>query len=119
MTARELILDAMDTLTQMPMGGVGVNGPTQAELDAATAECHSIEMDAYFHIAQQAWRTLERALGEIAVPFEGCEACGGTRWIEVDQSCGDCDCCIAGQPCSLGGAKEKVRCPLCNVEAQP
>lgn len=54
------ILEAMHVLEGSPCGGVGPDGPTQADLDASAMEGHSIQDDAILHTDQQAWLILSR-----------------------------------------------------------
>lgn len=54
------IREAQEVLSDMPMGGIGLEGPTKAELDAADNAGCSIEDDACYHQAQKAWLILER-----------------------------------------------------------
>jgi len=58
----ETLLDIQNCAESMPSGGIGSEGPTQEELDAATQAGHPIEMDANFHNGQQIWLLAEKAI---------------------------------------------------------
>jgi len=62
MSAKDLILAAINQLENMPCGGVGDDGMTQEELDQAV-EDRNIE-DAVYHNAQQAYLFLREAVGK-------------------------------------------------------
>lgn len=65
MSTRELIEAAMHHLENMPCGGVGADGATYEELDAAASSGNSIECDAVYHNSQQAWLYLRQALADV------------------------------------------------------
>lgn len=64
--ATSAIRAAMRVLVeQMPMGSIGEDGPTRAELDDCIEKTgQPWEGDAAYHAAQLAWRILEDALRE-------------------------------------------------------
>ena len=64
MTEKEskLVRAAMDTLENMPVGGIGEEGATQAELDEASGNGDAYRKDANYHTAQQAWLLLSEAI---------------------------------------------------------
>lgn len=64
MTAEQksLIRAAMITAENLPMGGIGKDGPTQEELDKASENGHPIGDDAVYHAGQEIWLFLNRAL---------------------------------------------------------
>ena len=57
-----LLTDAAAALENLPVGGIGPDGATQAELDAAGEQCAPCAGDASYHQAQQAWLWIEKAL---------------------------------------------------------
>lgn len=59
----QLIRQAMEQCEGCPMGGVGKDGPAQAELDAAIADGHPIENEDAYHRFQQIWILLNRIKG--------------------------------------------------------
>ena len=61
---RMLLRDAQGALEDLPVGGVGVEGPSQFELDIAASRGQVYYDDASYHQAQQAWLFIERALTE-------------------------------------------------------
>lgn len=62
---REIIKDTMYVVENLPMGGIGEDGPTQDDLDAASNEGHPIDQDAVYHAGQQIWLNLRKALDEL------------------------------------------------------
>jgi hypothetical protein len=62
---REIIKDTMYVVENLPMGGIGEDGPTQDDLDAANNEGHPIDQDAVYHAGQQIWLNLKKALDEL------------------------------------------------------
>ena len=58
------VRDAMDDLEMAPIGGIGADGPTLADLDAYARETGGAcwNDDAEYHTAQRAWRLLEHGL---------------------------------------------------------
>lgn len=61
-----LLREAQLALENMPMGGVGIDGACQIDLDVATAR-GGVCFDASYHQAQQAWLLIERAIMEAAL----------------------------------------------------
>ena len=55
---------AKQCLENMPSGGIGEMGATQDDLDAAAKKGESIDGDAEYHNAQQAWLYLNDFLNE-------------------------------------------------------
>ena len=62
---REIIKDTMYVVENLPMGGIGEDGPSQDDLDAANNEGHPIDQDAVYHAGQQIWLNLKKALDEL------------------------------------------------------
>jgi hypothetical protein len=62
---REIIKDTMYVVENLPMGGIGEDGPSQDDLDAANNEGHPIGQDAVYHAGQQIWLNLKKALDEL------------------------------------------------------
>jgi len=62
MRAADLIREAMRILEGMPVGGVGKDGATQAELDEAAENGEYYASDANYDVAQRAWLKLNEAL---------------------------------------------------------
>jgi len=56
------IENAMDKLTNMPCGKIGVNSATMAELDDCAEQGRYCNDDAVYHISQRAWLILQEAL---------------------------------------------------------
>ena len=54
------VADAMLALEGMPCGGIGSNGATLEDLAAADEVGQPFDDDASYHVAQLAWRLLER-----------------------------------------------------------
>ena len=59
---RDIILQAMDRLEQMPQGGIGREGYTMAEIEEAENDGRCVDDDACYHAAQAAWRLLDQLL---------------------------------------------------------
>ena len=64
MTNRQLeqLRDAQAALEAMPVGGIGIDGASQFELDIIAARGDACFGDANYHQAQQAWLLIERAI---------------------------------------------------------
>jgi hypothetical protein len=62
---REIINSTMQVAENLPMGGIGEDGSTQEDLDAADNEGHPIDNDAVYHAGQQIWLNLKKALNEL------------------------------------------------------
>jgi len=62
---RELIQNSMREAENFPIGGIGADGPTQPELNAAVEDGHPIEDEATFHTAQQIWLNLNKVMVEL------------------------------------------------------
>ena len=58
----KIIQSAMERLEDMPCGGIGANGSSQAELDAASENGRCVDNDAVYHRSQQAWLHLNETL---------------------------------------------------------
>lgn len=56
-----LLLDAQSVIADLPMGGIGGDGPTQSDIDEAEESGRPIGDDACYHQGQKAWLILERA----------------------------------------------------------
>lgn len=65
MTTRELIEAAMNELENMPMGGVGKDGPERKYLDKCNEQGMPYADDASYHAAQSAWLYLDEALKQL------------------------------------------------------
>ena len=62
---RRAVVDAMDTLTNLTIGGIGSDGPTLKELNNyVNTHGSAWEGEQDYHTVQAAWRTLERGLGK-------------------------------------------------------
>ena len=59
--ARQALSCIQEWAENFPSGGVGPEGSTQDDLDAASAEGRACENDATYHCAQQIWLIAERA----------------------------------------------------------
>jgi len=59
-----LLREAQEAMENLPMGGIGRDGATQAEIDAAEESGHALEDDASYHQGQKTWLILERAKAE-------------------------------------------------------
>jgi len=59
--ARHLIEEAMKSLAQMPIGGIGKDGVTLEDIDETEKKGKVIIDDATYHQSQKAWRLLEKA----------------------------------------------------------
>ena len=57
----DLISEAQMVITDLPMGGIGIDGPTQEDIDAAEKAGKPIADDSCYHQGQKAWLILERA----------------------------------------------------------
>lgn len=53
-----VLIDAMALLTQIPQGGIGDDGATMAEIEAAERNGRCVEDDAAYHVVQKAWLKL-------------------------------------------------------------
>lgn len=62
---KQLIKDSMFEIENLPVGGLGKDGPNQAELDKATNQGHPIGDDANYHAGQQIWLNLNEAMQEL------------------------------------------------------
>jgi len=51
---------AMETIAAFPTGGIGVEGPTLEDLHRCASEGRCYDGDAGYHVAQEAWRILEK-----------------------------------------------------------
>jgi len=60
--AKQAIIDAMDWLETMPMGGIGEDGPDDSELTACEKAGNNIDNDCVYHHSQRAWLLLRDAL---------------------------------------------------------
>ena len=59
----QAVIESMDMLKNMAIGGIGEDGPTLEELDNhAETTGRSWDDDADYHTAQWAWRKLEQGL---------------------------------------------------------
>lgn len=56
-----LLTEAQETLESLPMGGIGRDGPEQAEIDGANEIGKPVFDDMNHHLGQTAWLILERA----------------------------------------------------------
>jgi hypothetical protein len=57
----DILREIQEISENLPCGGIGAEGPTQEELDAANEEGHPVEDDAVYHAGQQIWLLAERA----------------------------------------------------------
>jgi len=57
----KLLTEIQCNVENLPMGGIGKDGPTQSELDEASGNYRPIENDSAFHIGQQVWLLAEDA----------------------------------------------------------
>lgn len=64
--AVEQLKAAQEAMENLPMGGIGRDGATQAEIDEAEESGHAIEGDASHHQGQKAWLIIERAKALLA-----------------------------------------------------
>ena len=66
------VIEAMEMLKNMAIGGIGEDGPTLEELDShAETTGRSWDDDADYHTAQWAWRKLEQGLNSQNTSVEG------------------------------------------------
>jgi len=61
-TLIEALVSIQEDIENLPCGGIGKDGATQEELDAANDEQHFIDGDALYHTGQQIWLLAERAI---------------------------------------------------------
>ena len=65
MSEKDLIAamsEVMDMLCQLPVGGIGPDGPTWDELDAAAERGEFLDGEAVHDMGQRMYRTLEDAI---------------------------------------------------------
>jgi len=61
-TLIDALVSIQEEVEELSCGGIGADGATQEELDAANEEHHFMENDSTFHTGQQIWLLAERAI---------------------------------------------------------
>lgn len=61
-SVRREVIDVMELLTHIPQGGIGEQGATMAEIEAAESAGRCVEDDETYHVVQKAWWKLRLLL---------------------------------------------------------